>query len=44
MKVLLSEDAVSEILALLKRIEGNTIRCPDTEAQFRRIRQLMEEG
>jgi hypothetical protein len=44
MKVLLSEDAVSEILALLKRIEGNTIRCPDTEAQFKRVRQILIEG
>jgi hypothetical protein len=44
MKILLHEEKVLEILALLRRIEINTVRCPDTESQFRRIRELLEEG
>lgn len=37
----LREEAVSEILKLLGSIERNVVRCPETEKQFKRIKEIL---
>jgi len=44
MILVLSEERVNEALRLLESLESNTTRCPDTEKQFRRIREILREG